>query len=138
MADQIRDIMTTDVTTIGPEATAMDAARLMRDQDIGDVIVADGDRPIGIVTDRDLVIRALADGKDGGAPVGEVCSRDLTTVTPEDGVDRAISAMRDKAVRRLPVVDDGRLVGVVSLGDLAIEQDPRSALADISSEPANN
>jgi CBS domain-containing protein len=137
MAQRISELMATPVM-IPAESTLVDAARMMRDSEIGDVVVAAGDRPVGIVTDRDIVIRAIADGRSPErTAVSELCSGDLTTVSPDDDVSRAVSLMRDKAVRRLPVVKGGKLVGVISLGDLAIERDETSALADISAAESN-
>lgn len=93
----------------------------------------------GIVTDRDIVIRALAVGKDPSETLlGEICSRDLQTVSAEDSVGDVVRLMSEKAIRRVPVVEEGRPVGIVSLGDLAATQDPDSALADISSAPPNS
>jgi CBS domain-containing protein len=110
----------------------------MRDSSIGDVIVLDGDRIRGIVTDRDLVVRAIARERDPqSTQLEDVCSRELTTVSPDDLIDRAIRLMRDKAIRRLPVVAAGRPVGILSIGDLAIERDRESALAAISGAPPN-
>jgi len=87
----------------------------------------------GIVTDRDIAIRLAAAGLDASTTrVGEICTRDLRTVAPDDDVNRAVELMREQAVRRLPVVDNGSPVGVVSLGDLAVDLDQRSALAEIS------
>lgn len=138
MAQTLRDVMTTDPTTLPADATVLDAAKLMRDEDIGNIIVLDGDSLAGIVTDRDLVIRAIADGADPStATVGEVCSRDLATLAPTDDIKTALKLMRERAIRRLPVVDSGRPVGIVSIGDLAVEtsHDTDKALADISAAP---
>jgi CBS domain-containing protein len=133
MAQHVRELMTKDPVTLPPSATLQDAARAMKDQDIGDVIVFEDDRIGGIVTDRDIVIRAVAEGRDPSqATLQGVVSGDVVTVTPDDSVATAIRLMRDHAVRRLPVVEEGRPVGVVSIGDLAVERDPDSALADIS------
>ena len=105
----------------------------MRDNDVGDVVVMENSKPCGIVTDRDLVVRGLAVGKDPeNTMLGEVCSRDLTTVSRKDPIEDAVRLMREKALRRLPVVEKGVLVGVVSIGDLALERDRDSALADIT------
>jgi CBS domain-containing protein len=110
----------------------------MRDGDIGDVIVQDGQELRGIVTDRDIVVRAVAeDQAPSEVTVGEICSVDLVTLGPDDPIDRATHLMRDNAIRRLPVIEDGRAVGVVSLGDLAIERDARSVLAEISMADRN-
>jgi CBS domain-containing protein len=136
----IREIMSPATCTVRPQATLVEAARAMRDQDVGDVIVvSDNDAVTGILTDRDLVVRGIADGRDPSTTtVGEICSGDLVTVTPQDDVRTAIDRMSDHAVRRVPVVEGGKPVGIVSLGDLAIEHDPDSALADISAAPPNS
>jgi CBS domain-containing protein len=130
--------MTKDPLTLSDDSTITEAAKAMRDQDIGDVIVLSGGQVTGIVTDRDIVVRAIADGHDPqSTPIGNISSRDLTTLSPDDTVEAAVRLVRDNAVRRLPVVEDDRPVGIVSLGDLAEEKDPSSALADISRAPAN-
>jgi CBS domain-containing protein len=135
---RVREVMTEDPVVLPKDASIVEAARLMRDHGIGDVIVTDGERPQGIVTDRDIVVRAVAEGSDPGqVRVEDVLSGDLAAVTPDDSVERAIALMREKAIRRVPVVESGRAVGVISIGDLAIQRDADSALADISEEPPN-
>ena len=120
MPQTVRDVMTGNLLTVPLEATLVEAARSMRDADIGSVLVMDGDRLHGIVTDRDLVIRGLAEAQDPFATnVGQVCTSSLTTVAPSDSVEAAAEAMRRDSVGRLPVVEDGRPVGIVSAGDLA-------------------
>jgi CBS domain-containing protein len=118
----------------------VDAALVMRREDIGDVLVCEeGDRLLGIVTDRDIVVRALAEGRDPAETrVAEVCSRDLVTIEPGDSVGGAVRLMREKAIRRIPVTEDGRVVGVLTIGDIAVERDSRTALADISAAPPNS
>lgn len=139
MAEQIREVMTTRVATLSPDRTLVDAAKAMRDADVGDVIVVEDERPVGIVTDRDIVVRGLADGVDPATtPVSEVCTGSISTIEPGTDTSEAVDLMRTLAVRRLPVVEDGRLVGVISIGDLAIESDGESALADISAAAPNN
>jgi CBS domain-containing protein len=136
MAQRVREVMTGNPVTLPRDATVVEAARVMREQGIGDVIVTDGDRAEGIVTDRDIVVRAVAEGRNPeSVRLEQVESEQLTAVSPDDPVEAAIKIMREQAVRRVPVVEDGRPVGVVSIGDLAIERDPGSALADISEEP---
>ena len=110
MAREIRDVMSQPPVCLSPDASIEEAARVMREQDIGDVFVADGDRIAGIVTDRDIVVRGIAEGKQPGtAKLSEVCtSGELTSVSPDDSVESAIDLMRERALRRLPVVDDGR------------------------------
>lgn len=138
MPQKIRDIMTAPPTALDGQATVQDAARAMREDDIGDVIVRDGNKVSGIVTDRDITIRAVAEGRDPArTKLAEICSGDPATLSPEDSVDDAVRLMRDKAIRRIPIVEGGRPVGVVSMGDLAIELDERSALADVSAAPSN-
>ena len=105
----------------------------MRDSDIGDVVVMEGGQVSGIVTDRDIVVRAVADGRDPDSTnVSDVCTTGVETIAPEASVDEALSLMREKDIRRLPVAKSGRPVGIISLGDLAVEREPDSTLADIS------
>ena len=139
MAQSIREIMTADPRTVEPSATLTEAARAMRDDDVGAVLVVDGGTLAGIVTDRDIAVRAVADGADPESTrVSDVCSTDVATLTVDQTVDDAIRLVRERDVRRIPVLQDGRPAGIVTIGDLAIERDTDSALADISSEPANN
>jgi len=139
MAEMVQEVMTANPTSLSASMSIGDAARAMRDDDIGDVIVIDDDnRLCGIVTDRDIVVRAVAEDKHPTeVHLGDICSRSLTTIDPEASVKDAVKLLREHALRRLPVVDRGRPVGIVSLGDLAIERDPQSALAAISAAPAN-
>jgi CBS domain-containing protein len=111
----------------------------MRANDIGDVIVVDDNGKLtGIVTDRDIVVRVVAEGRDPRATrLGDIASRELTVLAPDDPVERAVELMRERAIRRLPVVEQGKPVGIVSIGDLALDRDPDSALADISAAPPN-
>jgi CBS domain-containing protein len=133
---KISEVMTTNVATLDTKSTATDAARVMREQDIGDVVVTDGDQIRGIVTDRDIVVRAVAENRNPlEVSLAEIISDDLVTLSPDDSVDDAVRLMAERALRRLPVVQDGKPVGIVSLGDLAVERDPNSALADISEAP---
>ena len=139
MAECIRDVMTTNPETLPESTTVREAAEAMRANDIGDVVVVDDNGKLsGILTDRDIVVRVVAEGRDPRTTrIGDIASRDLTAVSPEDPVDRAVQLMRDKAIRRLPAVDKGKPVGIVSIGDLALDRDPGSALADISAAPPN-
>jgi signal-transduction protein with cAMP-binding, CBS, and nucleotidyltransferase domain len=122
-----------EATTIG------DAAKAMREQDVGDVMVFDDtDSLCGIVTDRDIVVRAVADDRSPSeVRLGDTCSHDLATIETSASVKDAVKLMRERALRRVPVVEGGRPVGIVSLGDLAIKRDPESMLADISAAPSN-
>jgi CBS domain-containing protein len=138
MAPTVRDVMTADPVSLEKTASVSDAARKMKDRDIGDVIVVEDGRICGVVTDRDLVVRSLAEGRDPEATtVGEVCSREVATVSPGDDLRAAGDLMRDKAVRRMPVVEEGRPVGIVSMGDLALERGPDSALGKICGASAS-
>lgn len=140
VSDVVRDVMSPCPRTLAPEATLIDAALIMRREDIGDVLVCEeGDRLVGIVTDRDIVVRALAEGRDPAATrVADVCSRDLVTLEPGASVGGAVRLMREKAIRRIPVAEHGRVVGVLTIGDIAVERDSRTALADISAAPPNS
>ena len=138
MAQYLREIMTQRPVTVQATDTVAAAARSMRDGNIGDVVVVENDQIQGILTDRDIVVRALAEGRDPGrTTVGEICSRELTTLSPNDAIGDAEKVMRDRAIRRLPVVEGGRPVGIVSLGDLAVERSPESTLGGISAAPPN-
>lgn len=137
--DRVRDVMTTDPITLDASAAIRRAAELMRERDVGDVLVVRDGELLGIVTDRDIVVRAVAASADLEAPVGEICSGDLATVSPDAPLDAARDRMRKRAVRRVPVVDDdGAPVGILSLGDLAIELAPHSPLNRINTTPPNN
>jgi len=140
MNDDIRDVMSPRPKVLPADATVTEAALLMRDEDIGTVIVVegDGDSLFGILTDRDIVVRGLAEERDPlQTRIGDICSRELTTVSPDDGVGHAVRVMRAKAVRRLPVEENGQVIGMLTIGDIAVERDAHSALADISAAPPN-
>lgn len=138
MAQNVQAVMTKDPVTLPDTATAMEGARLMRENNIGDVIVTRDGAVCGIITDRDIVVRGIAEGKNPAQiKLGELCSHEMLTVSPMDSVDTVIQIMREKAVRRLPVIEAGKAVGIVSLGDLAIERDRNSVLGQISAAPAN-
>jgi CBS domain-containing protein len=139
MSRTVEEIMTRDPRTVNASDTIVDAARVMNESDIGDVIVVDGDKITCIVTDRDIVVRAVAEGRDPrSTSVSEVCTSSLETIGPDASVDDALRKMRDADIRRLPVVQDGRPIGIVSLGDLAVEREPDSTLADISAASPDN
>jgi len=138
---QIQDIMTKQVTTVGDDATLLEVARLMRDKKIGDVLVTKRDGSLrGIVTDRDIVVRADADAKPlDKTKVSDICSdQQIAKLEPTSSIEEAVQIMRDRAIRRVPVVQNGKPVGIVSIGDLARHKDPGSALAQISSAAPNN
>ncbi|MFF5074546.1 CBS domain-containing protein [Micromonospora olivasterospora] len=135
----VGEFMTTRLVTMDGNDSLTAAAQEMRDSAIGDVVVTDGDNVVGIVTDRDITVRAVAQSMDPGTTrLNQIISRDVVTVSQNDDAVAAADLMRTYAVRRLPVVDDGRLVGLVSMGDLAVEREPQSVLADISADDPNN
>lgn len=138
MTKTVQEVMTRDVVTVQSDWTVADAARLMLEHDVGDVVVLGEDGMCGIVTDRDITVRAVAHGRDPAATkVSDVSSGDLVALSPTETIDEALRLMRSKSVHRLPVVEKGRPIGMVSLGDLAVERDPGSPLADISAAGPN-
>jgi CBS domain-containing protein len=133
----LRDVMTPDPIVLDASATVSDAARAMRARDVGDVLVRQNGKLCGIVTDRDIVVRVLTDSsRDAGSrPLADVCTSELACLAPDTPIREAIRLMEDKAIRRIPIVEDGRPLGIVSLGDLALMRDRDSALAKISAAP---
>jgi signal-transduction protein with cAMP-binding, CBS, and nucleotidyltransferase domain len=129
---KVRDVMTPGPIGVGYYQSIGDAARIMRDWGIGSVLVVNDQALHGLVTDRDLVVRAVAESKGPDEPVGPLSSGDLVGVNADDDAAVAVRLMREHAVRRLPVIEDGQVAGVVSLGDLALQDDPASALAEVS------
>ncbi|MFP8835278.1 CBS domain-containing protein [Hydrogenophaga sp. XSHU_21] len=133
----LKDVMTRDVLVIGPDATVKEAAARMRDEGFGMMPVGENDRMIGVVSDRDIAMRAVAEGKPCDTPVRDVMSEGVIWAFDDDSVEEGARKMSEFQVRRLPVVDhDKRLVGIVSLGDVAVEaldnQTAGHALTDIS------
>jgi CBS domain-containing protein len=121
MAEGIRDVMTPNPSSLGSGSNAVEAARLMRDKDTGIIPIVEGDKLIGAVTDRDIALRVVAEGKDPQTTtVGEIASRQLVTIDLEQDLDEALRLMARHQVRRLPVVEeDGTLVGIVAQKDIA-------------------
>ena len=121
MAESIRDLMTTNPRSLESGSTVMEAARLMRDEDAGLIPVVEGEKLVGTVTDRDIAIRVVAEGKSPESiTVGEIASRNLVTVDPQQQLHEALRLMARHQIRRLPVVEeDGRLVGIVAQADIA-------------------
>jgi CBS domain-containing protein len=139
MAQSIREVMTESPELVSGDTTITDAAKLMRDKDFGGVLCADGEELKGFLTDRDIAVRVVAEGKDpDSTTVGEVATTELHTLSPDDSVDDAIELVRQHDIRRVPVVEGAKPVGIVSIGDLAVERDEDSALADISAASQNN
>lgn len=127
----LKDVMTRDVLVIGPDATLKEAASRMRDEGFGMMPVGENDRMIGVVSDRDIAIRAVAEGKSCDTPVREVMSEGVTWAYEDDTVEEGARIMSEFQVRRLPIVDrNKRLVGIVSLGDFAVEGDDIQAAAE--------
>jgi CBS domain-containing protein len=117
---QIRDLMTSNPTTCEPSTTVLEAAKRMVQDDVGSIPVVEGDRLVGLVTDRDIVVRVVAEGRDPmSTTLREFASSDLETVAPDDDLDAALRKMASAQVRRLPVVEGDRLVGVVAQADVA-------------------
>ncbi len=132
--------MTKNVISVSGSASLTEAAQLMAANEIGDVLVTRADGSLcGLITDRDIVVKGLAVGRDPGVTSAEdICNHNPITIGSGQSAEEAVTMMREHNIRRLPVVDQEALVGVISLGDLAIEKDPKSVLADISKAPANN
>ncbi len=138
MASTVSDVMTHNPVTIEKNESVQHAAMLMRNHDTGALIVVDNGSVAGIITDRDITVRCVAEGLDFSTPVSSCYSSDeVTTVSPDTSLEQAVQMMRGKAIRRLPVVQGDAAVGIVSIGDLAIERDSTSALADISAAAPN-
>ncbi len=130
-----REIMTKNVRTATPATTLREAAVMMRDGDMGAVPVVENGRLIGIVTDRDIVIRAIAEGRDAETPVGDAMTTALFTVAPEDFVFEAIRLMGDKQIRRVPVIDaNGALAGIIAMADVALETEDEREIAETLEE----
>ena len=135
---QVRDVMTVVPETVGATASLRDAATIMERADVGDVLVVEGEELVGVLTDRDIAVRAVGGGRDVSTTlVGDVFTPGAVTVSPAATVHEAMELMREHDVRRLPVVDEGHPVGVVSIGDLAVSREPTSLLADITVAPPN-
>ena len=121
MVNSVREAMTEDPRSIGPSASVVEAARLMRDEHVGSLPITDGDTLVGMITDRDITTRVVAEAADlATSSVGDVYSQDLISVEPDKDLEEALTLMARHQVRRLPVVEDGRLVGIVAQADIAL------------------
>ena len=130
-----REIMTKNVRTATRDMSLREVAAIMRDGDMGAVPVLDNGKLVGIVTDRDIVVRAVAEGKTTDSPVGEAMTTDLFTVGPDDFVFEAIRLMGDKQVRRVPVIDNnGELAGIIAMADVALETEDEREIAETLEE----
>jgi CBS domain-containing protein len=135
---KMRDVMSSAPVSLAADESVLTAARAMKEHGIGTVLVVTDGRLSGLVTDRDIAIRVLAENRDPRTTrVGDIASSDLAVLGPDDDVDQAIRLVRERAVRRIPVVQDGAPVGVVSVSDLALKKDQGSALSDVSVAPPN-
>jgi CBS domain-containing protein len=130
-----REIMTTDVRTVNRETPIRDVAARMREGDVGSIPVVENGKLVGIVTDRDIVVRAVAEGRETSTPVGEVMTTEIFSVKPDDFAFEAIRLMGDKQVRRIPVVnDDGSLAGIIAMADVALEMEDEREIAETLEE----
>jgi CBS domain-containing protein len=138
MAKSVRDAMTADPRSIGASASVVEAARLMREQHIGSLPVTEDDRLVGMITDRDITTRVVAESAvPETTSVGDVYSRDLISVEPNSDLDEALRLMARHQVRRLPVVENDRLVGMVAQADIALKESERAGeLVGAISEPS--
>jgi CBS domain-containing protein len=138
MAKSVRDAMTADPRSIGASASVVEAARLMREQHIGSLPVTEDDRLVGMITDRDITTRVVAESAVlETTSVGDVYSRDLISVEPNSDLDEALRLMARHQVRRLPVVENDRLVGMVAQADIALKENERTGeLVGAISEPS--
>jgi CBS domain-containing protein len=138
MTRKVRDIMSAPPVCMAATESVSTAARAMKERGLGTVLVMGGGRLAGLVTDRDIAIRVLAENRDPlTTRLGDICTRELVVLSPDDDVQQAIRLVRERAVRRLPVIANGLPVGVVSIGDLALDQDQQSALSEISAAAPN-
>ncbi len=135
----VQDVMTRNPVCLDHDTNVIEAAHHMERKNIGDILVMRGGQVAGIVTDRDIVVRCLARDLDPKeCTVGQVMTDKLVSLSGDKDVDEAIQLMRERKIRRVPVMDNGRAIGIVSLGDLAQTRDPRSVLGEISHAPPNN
>ena len=126
----IRDVMTPNPCSVSPDDSVQTTARIMRDEDTGAVPVVQDGRPVGIVTDRDIVVRAVANDGQLSRPVGEIVSEQVVSASPDMSTREAAELMGEHQIRRLAVVEDERLVGIVSIGDLAVKEGKDSRIGD--------
>jgi len=135
---KMRDIMSPAAVCMAPGESVSAAARAMKQHDIGTVLVVNDGRLSGLITGRDITVRVLAEKRDPRTTrIGDICSANLAVLSPDDDVDEATRLVRERGVRRIPVLADGTPVGVVSIGDLALEKDATSALSGVCSGPPN-
>lgn len=139
MSISIREVMTKDPITIDETATVAEAAKAMKQADIGPTLITSNNKLRGIITDRDIAVRVVAEGQDPKTVKAiDIATTGLKTLSPDDEAGDAVRVMKENNIRRVVVVENEQPVGIVSIGDLAIALDETSVLADISSEPPNN
>jgi CBS domain-containing protein len=139
MANRVRDAMTESPRSIGASASVVEAARLMREEHIGSLPITDDQNLVGMITDRDITTRVVAEAADlESTSVGDVSSRDLISVEPDNDLEQALQLMARHQVRRLPVVENGRLVGIVAQADIALRENETKTgqLVEAISEPS--
>ena len=139
MVRKMRDIMSPAPICMTADVSVSAAAKAMKQHGTGTVLVLTGGKLSGLVTDRDITVRVLAENRDPlTTPIGDICSSEPVVLGPYDDVEQATRLVRERAVRRIPVLADGIPVGVVSIGDLALDKDATSALSGVSSAPPNS
>lgn len=139
MAKTVRDVMTKDPVALSSDTPIVDAAKAMSDRHIGSVIVMEKDKPLGIVTDRDITVRAVAKGSDvSHTRLVDICSPDIAAVRPDQSVDDAIKVMKSHAVKRVLVMDNSKVQGIVSLGDLTAEGKGEEVQSELSRSRPNS
>jgi len=139
MAKTVRDVMTRDPVALSSDSSVVDAAKAMKDMRIGSVVVMEKDKPCGIVTDRDITVRAVATGSDPArTKLGDICSHDLAAVRPDQSIEDAMQMMKSHDVKRVVVMSDSKLEGIVSLGDLSRRGEGEDVQEDISRAEPNN
>lgn len=135
----VRDVMTKNPVSMSSDSPVIEAAKAMSDMRIGSVVVMDKDKPCGIVTDRDIAVRAVATGSDPkSTKLADICSHDLTAIRPDQSLDDAIQLMKSHDVKRVVVMTDSKLEGIVSLGDLTVRGEGEDVHKDISKAEPNN
>ena len=127
---QIKNIMTKDISTVSPDSTINKAAKIMKELNVGSVPVCEGTKPVGIITDRDIAIRNVAQGKGADVPVKNVMTKNVVYGSPDMSIDEAARIMADNQVRRLPVVENNNIIGIISLGDIAVDTTADVEIAD--------
>jgi len=133
----VEELMTSSIISVSPNQSIEEAARLMQDYNIGAIPVVENNQVVGMVTDRDITIRSTADGGDEEQPVSEIMTNEVISVTPETQVEEAARIMAEKQIRRLPVVENNQIIGMISLGDIATDQQFDSKAGEALSQISN-